>query len=203
MSLGEFLVNRDQQQKTDRDDALATAFPTPGEAADKGRQRYAHQFVASVNANGQLSGLPFDLKLINYVRHRDPKLQLTEVGWQFAQMRNPILDGSQTKPIQRLSAEEVTFLLDHIARFVPAEDFAYRTILAAIASGEDTPQRLDTALQRYVSSDRKLTSSFLASQRSGAISRMTDLELVARVRDGVRVSYVVTPNGKRYTQRQY
>jgi len=83
ISLGEFLENHDQQQKVDRDDALAIAFPTPGEAADKGRQRYANQFVASVNSNGQLSGLPFDLKLINYVRQRDPKLQLTEVGWEF------------------------------------------------------------------------------------------------------------------------
>ena len=202
MSLGEFLANHDQREGIDRDDALATAFPTRGEAADKGRQRYANQFVASVNRNGQLSGLPFDLKLINYVRHRDPKLQLTEVGWQFVQMWNPVLDGSQAKPTQKFSAEETAFLLDHIAGFVPAEDFAYRTLLAAIASGEDTPQRLGTALQRYVSSDRKLTSSFLASQRSGAISRMTDLELVVRVRDGVRVSYVITSNGEQYAQRR-
>jgi hypothetical protein len=54
-----------------------------------------------------------------------------------------------------------------------------------------------------MSSDKEktLSESFLASQRSGAISRMEDLRLVLRVRDGVRVFYDVTDIGERYMAR--
>jgi len=196
--LGDFLASHDVQHEIGRDDALSTAFPSIGDNGEKGRLRYANQFVASANSNGQLSGLLIDLKVINYSRRRDPLLQLTEIGWRFATSRNPILDGEQETPTQRFSSEEITFLCKHIANSVPAEDFAYRVILAALADGANTPGTVDAALQRHVPQDRDLSKSFLASQRSGAISRMSDLELVARIRHGVRVSYAITARGQQY-----
>jgi hypothetical protein len=87
----------------------------------------------------------------------------------------------------RFSPEEVSFLLDHISSHVPAEDFAYRSIIAAVRQGADSPDKMDQALRRYVSAGKAgtLSKSFLASQRSGAISRMEDLRLVVREREGV------------------
>lgn len=198
--LGKFLSDYDERNGLARDDALATAFPSRGTDAEKGRLRYANQFVASINKQGQVSGLLIDLKLVNYTGGKDPRLKLTKIGWQFAILPNPILDNTQETPNQKLSEQETSLLLDHIARSVPAENFAYRAVLAAIMEGADTPDKLDAVLQKYVAPAKKrtLSSSFLSSQRSGAISRMADLGLVERVRDGVRVLYVVTDSGKRY-----
>jgi len=199
--LGDFLAHHDRQNGIARDDALATAFPSSGGNPDKSRLRYANQFVASVNRQGQVSGLLIDLKLINGRGGRKAtRLMLTKIGWQFATLPNPILDGLQETPTQKFSEAERDFLLAHIAESVPVEDFAYRTILAAIIEGKNTPDTIDAALLRHMpqDADRKPSASFLSSQRSGAISRMTDLELVKRIRDGVRVLYVATAIGERY-----
>ncbi len=42
--------------------------------------------------------------------------------------------------------------------------------------------------------------AFLSTQRAGAISRMTDLGLVVRVREGLRVAYVASHFGKQYLE---
>jgi hypothetical protein len=201
--LGDFLAYQDKENGITRDEALSTAFPSTGNDGEKSRLRYANQFVASVNRQGQVSGLLMDLKLVNGRGRRRPYLMLTEIGWQFAVMPNPVLDDSQKMPTQKFSQNEREFLISHIAQSVPVEDFAYRTILTTIKGGTNTPETIDTTLQEHVPQDteRSLSKSFLSSQRSGAISRMADLGLVERVRDGVRVFYVVTDTGDEYLQK--
>lgn len=200
--LGDYLNRHDEQNEVGRDDALSIAFPSTSNKDDKGRVRYANQFIASVNKLGQVSGLLIDLKLINSKGGKKPRLLLTDIGWQFASLQNPILDGNQESPTKKFTNEEVSLLLDHIAQNVPVEDFAYRAILMAISEGANSPDRIDESLQKYVprDTDRNLSDSFLSSQRSGAISRMADLELVERVRDGVRVSYIITDRGQHYLE---
>lgn len=202
LTLGILLARYDKQNGTKRDDALSTAFPSPSREVEKSRMRYANQFVASVTKKGKVSGLLMDLKLINHTGGDKPRLKLTEAGWSFAKLRNPILDNNPPETAQKFTTDERTFLLDHISGSVPAEDFAYRAILAAVDVGARTPGELDTALQKYVSkdADQTLTESFLSTQRSGAVSRMADLGLITRKRDGVRVSYVTTDLGKQYTE---
>lgn len=113
-------------------------------------------------------------------------------------MPNPVLDQQQTEPTQKFTQEEIRYLVQHIKTSVPAEEFAYLMIIRAIEDGASSPESMDNYLQEHVSvsADRSVSDSFLSSQRSGAVSRMADLELVKRVRDGVRVSYVVTPLAK-------
>ena len=41
-----------------------------------------------------------------------------------------------------------------------------------------------------------ITKTFLSTQRTGAISRMVDLGLVAREKSGLRVTYLVTQPGQ-------
>ena len=117
-------------------------------------------------------------------------------------MPNPVLDDGAADPDRRFSDDEVAFMLRHIASSVPVEDFAFRSILAAIQAGHDTPDTLDAALHQYVSpaTGDRVSASFLSSQRSGAISRMADLGLVRRTRDGVRVSYAVTAAAEGFIQ---
>lgn len=198
--LGDYLSALDEARKVSRDDALATAFPTTAEDAEKGRARYANQFVVYQNGRGELSGLMVDLKLINVILQRKERLILpTRLAWEFARLRNPVLDG-QDGQSEKFSPEERSLLLRHIDSSVPVEAFAYRAILEAVQAGNNSPDTIDAALKTYVTEDRaeKLSQSFLASQRSGAVSRMSDLRLIERQREGVRVSYAVTADGRSF-----
>ncbi len=200
--LGDYLSFLDERTGIGRDDALSTAFPTTAGDADKARVRYANQFVAYQNTRGELSGLMVDLKFINVVARRKERVIVpTRVAWEFARLRNPVLDGTANGVAEKFSSEERSLLLRHIVSSVPVEAFAYRAILEAVQGGDNTPDTIDAALKKsYVTEDRagKLSQSFLASQRSGAISRMSDLGLIERQREGVRVSYAMTEEGRAF-----
>jgi len=200
-SLGSALREYDRRFGPDRDTALATAFPNEDEDG-KSVTRYATQFVAGINKAGQVSGLLIDLKLINYTNTKDVRLQLTDAGWRLALLESPVLDGTLDHAVARFTTEELNLLLLHIQSRVPVEDFAFRTIMEAISKGACTPEQLDTAMRAFVSPERrdKLKPAFLSSQRSGAISRMSDVGLVARVRDGVKVSYALTRQAEHYLE---
>jgi hypothetical protein len=193
-ALGVYLRTIDQESDHDRDHKLSIAFPRPGRRNQKSRLRYATQFVAGTTSKGQATGLLVDLKLANLTFGKTVNVNLTVPGWQFAQMENPILDGNDGGPLRKFTEEEIEFMMAHIRENVPAEIFAYRSIMEAILKGEDTPDAIDTWLRRYLSDDRAetLSNSYLSAQRSGAISRMSDLTLVERQRNGVKVKYRAT-----------
>lgn len=196
--LGDYLRHIDAKYEVARDDALATAFPSADEGAEKGRTRYANQFVVYQNSKGELSGLMVDLKLINIVPARkERRIVPTRVAWEFAAMTNPLLDAVQDGPPEKFSPQERSFLINHIVRSVPVEAFAYRVILDAVQQGHTSPEQIDAAMKQFLNEDRAgdLSQSFLASQRSGAVSRMSDLGLIERRREGVRVFYAATEDG--------
>jgi hypothetical protein len=196
--LGDYLRQIDTKHGVSRDDALATAFPSAEEGSEKGRNRYANQFVVYQNGKGELSGLMVDLKMINVVQHRtERRIVPTRVAWEFASLANALLDGTSDGLPEKFSAQERAFLIAHILRSVPVEAFAYRVILQTVSDGQTSPEQIDGALKVYLDDNRaeNLSQSFLASQRSGAVSRMSDLGLIERRREGVRVNYVVTEDG--------
>lgn len=198
--LGDYLQSLDDKNNLTREELLASAFPVNKKDKEgKARLRFANQFVGNMNKHGQLSGMLIDLKLVNYVPGKEPRLLLTEPGWRFATAENPILDLGADKP-PKFSDEEVLFLLEHIRLHVPAEDCAYTTIAKALRAGANTPEKLDHELAKYLSkrTDKPFTDAFLTTQRSGAISRMADLGLVDRQRDGINVTYVATERAVQY-----
>jgi Arc/MetJ-type ribon-helix-helix transcriptional regulator len=204
LKLSDFLAHWDTVHKPARDEALATAFPNRQKSPEKGCTRYANQFVVYQNGRGELSGLMSDLKLINVeVRRRERLIVPTHTAWDFARLENPVLDGRNDAELRKFSDDERSYLLEHILHGVPVESFAYKSVLEAVDMGETTPEKLDQWLKRFVSTDRsaEYSQSFLTSQRSGAISRMTDLGLIERRREGVRVSYSVTQEGHAFLVR--
>lgn len=200
--LGDYLADYDRRYGIGRDDTLATAFPRSGPDTKKSRARYANQFVGSVNSQNTLSGLLWDYRLASLASENGPFLLPTKQAIHLARLMNPILDGCQIEPTQKFSPEEIAFFLDHVRSFVPVEAFAFRTLIHAIADGADTPDRLEEALRPLFPTDsnRSLSPSFLTSQRSGALSRMADLGLIARQRKGVRVLYIVTEQGQHFIE---
>jgi hypothetical protein len=199
--LGDYLRQTDTSHLVSRDEALSLAFPSTGsEAGDKARLRFANQFVASANKQGQLSGLPVDLKLVNYISAKESRLSLTAAGWQFAAMPNPILDRSAGDAVAKFSDAEIDFLVSHIRDNVPVEDSAYRAVIRALNKGANTPETLDDYLTQFVPNrtDKPFTRAFLTTQRSGVISRMSDLGMLTRRREGIKVTYVTTERAMEY-----
>jgi hypothetical protein len=200
VTLGDYLTKLDEKWDINREDAISTAFPKTGANSNKSKLRYANQFVASINKQGQITGLLASMKLINLTLEKNNRVTLTKPGWEFSHLKNPVLDESQPAEVKKFSELEIEFLLRHISKNVPKEDFAYRTILGLIDEGINTPTQIDDALKKRIplSVGRNLSQSFLSAQRSGTISRMTDLCLVDRERDGINMSYKITSSGKDY-----
>jgi hypothetical protein len=121
---------------------------------------------------------------------------------RFALLRNPILDSDSLEVQRKFYPDEITFLLHHIRSFVHVELFAFQILLRAISEGADSPEALDQALNRLVpgAEEKSFKPSFLSTQRSGALSRMVDLGLIIRKRDGVRVSYAVSDQGRKFAE---
>lgn len=198
VSLGDYLRFLDGKFDLHRDDGLAFAFPfTDSPNGDKSRLRYANQFVTSFTKQGTLTGLPVELKLVNRDHSRTPRLLLTEAGWALARLANPILDGNGEQASKKFTDDEIRFFVRHIRTHVPAEEFAFRTVLSAIAAGANVPERLDDALVQFLPKrdDKPFTRAFLTTQRAGVVSRLIDLGLMQRVRDGITVTYEVTTHG--------
>jgi Arc/MetJ-type ribon-helix-helix transcriptional regulator len=196
LRLGEYLDRIDEERDLKRDQRLATAFPKPGSGEEKSRQRYANQFVAEVSKSGEYRGMPDSYQLI--VPADSSHLWLSETGWTFARLPNPILDSDEVNrgDPERLAQDEKEWLIQHIRERVPREEYAFRMILEALDQEVNTPGDIDAFLRAEVPGVESVSDSYLTSQRSGAISRMADLSLVHRVRMGNRVKYEATEAGR-------
>lgn len=195
--VAERLLYFDQVAGRKRDDAWATAFPAPDPGGNaKAQMRFASQFVGAVDKSDRLSGLPFMLKLINFIGPSKDRISLTNPGWEFAVLDSPILDGQIDEPKDKLTLEERLFLIRHIINNVPVEHSNYMQILRLVAEGANTPTDLDQALSRSIPSEEKgrATQSFIRTQRSGAISRMCDLGVLQREREGTGMTYCFGSN---------
>lgn len=191
VTLRQMLVRMDAERRSGKGESLAAGFPS---AEEKARLRFANQFVGSSTRAGAVSGFPADLKLIGIVNEgRKAFISLTQAGWDFTNIENPILDHNEATG--RLAKEEATFLLRHINAYVPSERAAYVTILRAVTNGSATPDDLDIALREFVGGETEITDSHLATQRAGAVARMIDLGLIGREKSGLFVRYFVKDLG--------
>jgi hypothetical protein len=196
--LGDYLKALDDRLQARREDAFAAAFPSSTiEGGGESRLRFGNQFVANMRQN-QLGGFPAALKFVAIETAKEPRLSVTKAGADFALLQNPILDAPGTPVTRKLTVEETEFLLAHIIRSVPEEISAYASILDAIQSGANTPDAVDKSLrQRFnLPTEQAITKTFLTTQRTGAISRLVDLGLVAREKEGLRVTYIIAQPGK-------
>ena len=83
---------------------------------------------------------------------------------------------------------------------MPEVASAYDSIIDGIAEGANNPDELDQYLcNRFKleiamrpENDSQVTQTLLTTQRTGAISRMADLGLLLRSKEGLRVTYIAT-----------
>ena len=150
----------------------------------------------------QLVGLPAALRLLAVDDSKEPRLSLTRAGADFAVLENPVLDGGADSTKRKFSDVETEFLLAHITASVPEEKSAYVSILDAIENDARSPDQVDAWLRKRFNLPKEddITKTFLSTQRTGAISRMVDLGLVAREKTGLRVTYLVAQPGKHFRE---
>ncbi len=196
-----FLSDLDQKFSHGKDDLLSTGFPEP--ESDKAKSRYANHFTAYENTQGNLTGMLLQWKFAGVRRAKNKTYLLpTQACLDFANLTNPLLDQPvMEKPTQKFSQEEIAWLGDHIAKNVPVEAGAYRTILNGLQDGRNTPDALDSYVREHAKGKTDLTEAFLSTQRSGAVSRMADLNLIRRQRDGTKVSYEITELSEKWLKQ--
>lgn len=193
--LGDYLRMLDARYARRREDSISAAFPTTTHSGGESRLRYGNQFVGTIK-QGKLMGLPAALGLVANDSAKDPYLRLTKAGAQFAALPNPVLDPGLTG--DKFTDDEIRFLLQHIQSCVPEEVSAFVAIIDAINEGANTPDKIDAFLRaRFGFQDEAaMTTTFLSTQRTGAISRLADLGLVYREKAGIRVTYTVSHPGR-------
>ena len=195
-----FLNELDGRFGHGKDDLLSTGFPEPD--SDKAKSRYANHFGAYENTQGNLTGMMLQWKFAGVKRAKNKTyLFPTRACVDFAVLPNPLLDQSVTeKPAQKFSPREIVWLTEHIAKQVPVEASAYRTILSGLCEGCVTPDALDSFVRKHAKGKDDVTDAFVSTQRSGAVSRMADLNLIRRQRDGTKVSYEMTELGTKWLE---
>ncbi len=187
--LGTSLRGHDRVYRLNRDNAISLGFPSSAKD-EKSRQRFASQFVARIMKGTSLTGFPYEYGLLGITADRFPLVNLTRAGWEFAMLRNPILDDSQESPSVVLSGEEQSFLLEHIRNHVPGEWWLFSTILDILSAGARTASEIDDKIAAIFEPKLKVEPS-LSTARTGAVSRMMDLGMLTRVRQGLSIEYVV------------
>jgi hypothetical protein len=194
--LGKEIAHNDKILGHKRGTIISAGFPMGKE--DKSASRFKYQFAGHISA-GKIEGAAPVLKFLDMKKQDGTSLVgITDYGLKFASFSNPVIDNHDyTSP---LSEEEVSFLLDHIALHVPGEARLIHFILDNVSQGRKTPEKLNDSVRSEYGSVWKGRNE-PATMRSGAVSRMSELGLIKREKDGVKVTYLLTERGQQYLNR--
>ena len=191
----EWLKGIDVRSGVERGSEFSVGFPED----EKSRERFVAQFVGSKRKN-KLSGSIFEMGFANipslgpFMAADD--LYLTNEGWNFAVMENPLLDDVSMeawKSGTKFSENEVIFILKHFRKNIPAEWAFINEILNLINSGVNKPKSVEESLIKSRSWDKAHASMM----RNGVLSRLQELELIDRKKEGRNVTYFLTERGEK------
>jgi len=185
-AIGAELALEDREAERSRN-LLQTGLPT-SENADS-QERFASQYVARVARSGQITpGAVSHFALATLV---DGRIVLTTAGVELGRLRSPILDDID-RPWQRtLSMEEQRYLLGHVRRFVPAEARDTEAVTEAVRAGHDRPESLLEAVRPALPTT--WTDVQARGHLAGVVTRLTELDVIARVWTGRHVHYELGP----------
>jgi hypothetical protein len=195
--IGDLLRDSDREEGLRRNEGRAVGFPSKTNDEQKARVRFAHQFVGRRSASGTYVGGAFETGLIGVTELGSDWVAPTELGWEFAEMQNELLDRS-TVTERNLGESECRFYLDEIARSVPAERNAFSAILGALSAGPLDAAALASRLRPH--QRLLLPEAVRDTSRSGALARLADVGGIARKPLGRSASYEVTALGAEATE---
>lgn len=188
------ILGANRREKAPRSERLFTGLPF--RRSDKSAERFKNMFVGSVSKAGKAEGFPPLLGFIILKREDGkPVATLTDAGYAFARLKNPILDHTPGSgaPTSTLSKEEADFYISHIKRVLPREWELSSKVLEQVGEGVNTTEGIDQVVQKTV---HDLKPPLVPPTRSGVISRLGELGLVQRRQDGIKVLYALTERGE-------
>ncbi|MGA8858279.1 MAG: hypothetical protein WB643_14080 [Candidatus Bathyarchaeia archaeon] len=194
--LGKETARNDKLLGHKRGTIISAGLPMSKE--DKSASRFKYQFVGYATAD-KVEGAAPVLKFLDITKKEGTVLLgITDYGLKFASFSNPVIDNHDYS--SPLSEDEVSFLLNHIALQVPGEARLIHFILDKVAKGRKTPEALNDSIRAEYGAVWKGKNE-QATMRSGAVSRMSELGLLKREKDGVKVTYLLTERGQQYLNR--
>ena len=195
----EYLTGLDKPNKLKNTGSeIAVGFP---ESSEKAKERFVAQFVGSKRKK-QLSGALIDMGFANlpkFLTFAMDEVHFTPAGWQFMMLPNPLMDTGlegwleYAKTGKRFSEQEIAFLLGHFKQNLPNEWEHVKNIAKAISNGKNRPKMLDQQLMEIYDWE----SSNASQMRNGAVSRMEELTLLTREKQGREVTYLLTKLGRK------
>ncbi len=198
--LGNALARSDKEAKRAKGSKISTGFPIgDGYRLEKSIARFLDHYCFTLRKDNLVDGALAKMNFIKIV-HDDGegyKVGITEAGYKFAKLQNPVFDGntfSQSPEIQTLAEEEVAFLLNHLSEYYPAELNGMKKLLNNIADGANTPKKLKHSMEEYLGISQ--SENALGTMVNGLVSRCAELSLLDKTKHGLNVIYHVTPDGQ-------
>ena len=164
-----------------------------GDDPSRSKERFVSHFVGETERDDNLTGAAPQLQFVNIQKTGTGiDIGLTKMGWEFAALENPLLDGGAGAQTA-LSADERAFFLAHVREHYTEEYDAMATVVKAIHDGDDRP---DSLTNRVAYLNTEWSASHARTIRSGLTGRMYELGLLDRYRVGQRgVGYELTDEG--------
>jgi hypothetical protein len=198
----ETLQNRDKTDGRKRGEGFSAAFPIEQKPS---LQRFASQYVGYLaKESGEPQGLLADLSFVNIRKSPEgtTEIGLTEPGILFAKLPSPLIDtvlllGKQAS--FAVSLEEAKFLFAHLEKHRPGESEFLKYVARRVGEGASNPTSLLTAVDDYFKQDRRgmtITEAVLGTMRTGAVSKLVELGMIAITKDGARSIYQLTEYSK-------
>jgi len=194
--IGRTILRKDRLMGRKRGTIISAALPI-GRDQDKAKSRFKHQFVGFL-ARTRVEGAAPTLKFLDIMRNEKDVVQVgvTDFGLRFASLPNPIIDRDDYSAA--FSPEEIEFLLDHITSEVPAEAKLVQLVLDGVKRGISTPEQLNELVRSHHS---EWNENEAIAMRSGIVSIASELGLLERRKDGVKVTYFLSGPGKKYLEK--
>lgn len=190
--LGKEIVRKEKDLGRKRGDMIATALPWKRDEF-KAKSRFKTHFVGYLSKN-KIAGAPGALRMVNIVKKDGASvIGLTDAGLSFAELTNPVIDKDDYS--SALSQPERRFLTTHLKVELSKEANLMKSILRWIREGAKNPTAIHLKLQQNTP---KLNETELVTLRSGVLSRMAELNLMTRTRQGLSVSYDLTEEGEEF-----
>ena len=175
---GQKLAEEDNQFGRGRGERLAAGF---SHLDDSARGRAVNWMIGSPGGSTKLSAM----EIIGWSTKDSEGYRLTPHGLDLAKLPNPIIDRelSHEGPFSPL---ERTLILDSIHHRLPMEWNIMRTLIDGMRGGAVGNDRLDARMKRKFGEGTSFnwTDSILQLRRVAAVTRMSELGLVIRRRNG-------------------
>ena len=190
--IGIKLQTIDEKNNRYRDERFSTGFPI-GNDEYKAKSRFKMHFVGYLTKDNVIEGSPGSLGFVDISRDKNGKVTigLTKEGLEFALIENPVLDSENFDVI--LSDPEKEYYINHVLNNVKAEAAAMILVLSSIKNGADNPDLLNKKIGVL---NNSWSDDVVNTMKVGLISRLFELNLIVKQKQGLHVKYILTSKGE-------